>query len=221
MLTDHEENGTESLNWWWSNSEKADTQFSEPRVHCLEERSKGKEVENYLYTSVPMVIRLKLFHTILLISSVSTEQSQICVMSTGSAKQERGDPCWQDNLTHCSSQQSKSVDDNTCTFDWSSYTRRSIAEVQGTSGKTSTTRLEWSKCVLMQDSWQQLKSDSTSWQRTLTSSYNLQSQWHVVSTFYQEMKNHLTRKVGFEGTLRLDPCWKSQPATYKVIMEWK
>ena len=42
---DNKENGTESLNWWWSNSEKADTQFSEPRVHCLEERSKAKEVE--------------------------------------------------------------------------------------------------------------------------------------------------------------------------------
>ena len=41
----------------------------------------------------------------LLISSVSTEQSQICVMNTGLAKQERRDPCWQDNLTHCSSQQ--------------------------------------------------------------------------------------------------------------------
>ena len=37
---DHKENGTESRNWWWSNSEKADTQFSEPRVHCPEERSK-------------------------------------------------------------------------------------------------------------------------------------------------------------------------------------
>ena len=29
------------------------------------------------------------------------------------------------------------------------------------------------------------------------------------------------QKVGFEGTLRLDPCWKSQPATSKVIMDWK
>ena len=26
---DRKENGTKSLNWWWSNSEKADTQFSE------------------------------------------------------------------------------------------------------------------------------------------------------------------------------------------------
>ena len=30
------------------------------------------------------------------------------------------------------------------------------------------------------------------------------------------MKIHLNQKVGFEGTLRLDPYWKSQPAAYKV-----
>ena len=42
FLTDHKENGTESLNWWWSNSEKADTQHYKPRVHCPEERSKAK-----------------------------------------------------------------------------------------------------------------------------------------------------------------------------------
>ena len=34
-------------------------------------------------------------------------------------------------------------------------------------------------------------------------------------------ENHLTQKVGFEGTLRLDQCWKSQPVTCKVNMEWK
>ena len=89
------------------NLEKADTQFSEPRVRCLEERSKAKEVENFLFTSVPMVIRLKLFFAqlFLSISSVSTEQSQICVKNAVLVKQERRDPCWQDNLTHCSSQQ--------------------------------------------------------------------------------------------------------------------
>ena len=30
------------------------------------------------------------------------------------------------------------------------------------------------------------------------------------------MKNQLTRKVGFEGTPKLGPYWKSQPVTYKV-----
>ena len=70
-------------------------------------------------------------------------------------------------------------------------------------------------------SWQQLESDSTSWQRTLKSFHNLQNQWHVVSTFCQEMKNHLNQNVGFEGTLRLGPYWKSQPVSYKVNTEWE
>ena len=35
VKVNHKENGTESQNWWWSNSEKADTQFSVPRVLCL------------------------------------------------------------------------------------------------------------------------------------------------------------------------------------------
>ena len=84
MSTNHKENGTESQNWWWYNLVKADTQFSVPRVHWPEERSKAKEVGNYRYTSAPMVIRLKLFFAqlFLLISSVSTEQSQICVRNT-------------------------------------------------------------------------------------------------------------------------------------------
>ena len=56
---------------------------------------------------------------------------------------------------------------------------------------------------------------------TLASSHNLQNQWHVVSTLCHEMKNQLTRKVVFEGTPKLDPCWKSQPVTCKVNMEWK
>ena len=50
-------------------------------------------MENYLFTSVPMCIRLKLFFAqlFLLISSVSTEQSQNCVKNTVLVKQERGD----------------------------------------------------------------------------------------------------------------------------------
>ena len=52
---------------------------------------KAKAVENYQYTSALMGIRLKLFFAqlFLLISSVSTEQSQFCVMNTGLVKQER------------------------------------------------------------------------------------------------------------------------------------
>ena len=42
--------------------------------------------------------------------------------------------------------------------------------------------------------------------RTLQSSHNVQNQWHVVCTLCQEMRNHLTRKVGFQGTPNLGPC---------------
>ena len=49
----------------------------------------------------------------------------------------------------------------------------------------------------------------------------LQNQWHVVSTLCQKMENHMTRKVGFEGIPKSGPYWKSQPATYKVNVEWK
>ena len=82
-------------------------------------------------------------------------------------------------------------------------------------------QIDWWSFVLMQDSWQRLTSDSTSWQNTLTSSYILQSQWLVVSKLCQEMRNHLTRKVGLEGTPKLGPYWKSQPVTHKVNMQWK
>ena len=37
----------------------------------------------------------------------------------------------------------------------------------------------------------------------------------------REMKHHLTRKVGFDGTPKLGPCWKLQPVAYMENMEWK
>ena len=80
-----------------ADSEKADTQFSEQQVHCPEERPKAQMVENYQYTSVPMGIRLKLFFAqlFLLISSVSTKQSQICVMNTGPVLAGQSDPLFE------------------------------------------------------------------------------------------------------------------------------
>ena len=61
---------------------------SVPGVYCPESRLKAKEVENYQDTSALMGERLKLFVAQLfhLISSVSTEQSQMCVRNTKLAK---------------------------------------------------------------------------------------------------------------------------------------
>ena len=57
---------------------------------------KSKGEENCQYTSAPMRERLKLFFAQLFpsISSVSTEQSQICVNNANPAMLEQEDPCW-------------------------------------------------------------------------------------------------------------------------------
>ena len=117
---------------------------------------------------------------------------------TVAVEQEQGDLLRQSNLIHFSPADLLIM--TPTRSDWNSCTRKFIAKVQGTSGKASRTRsidqdLNW--CRIPE---KQLKSDKISWQNKLKSSYNLQSQWHVVSTLCQEMKNHLTRKVGFERT---------------------
>ena len=88
-----------------------------PSFPFHEERSKAKEVENDQYTSALMRERLKLFAQLfLLISSVSTEQSQICVKGTNPAMLQRvrlvlvgqSDPLFEPTSF---------FDENTCTFD--------------------------------------------------------------------------------------------------------
>ena len=91
----------------WINDDKIWRERT-PSFPCHESLSRRTLKSNgggkYRYTSVPMEIRMKLFAQLfLLISSVSTKQSQTCVRNTVPVKQERRDPCWQDNLTHCSS----------------------------------------------------------------------------------------------------------------------
>ena len=90
----------------------------------------------------------------LIISSISTEQSRICVLNTVLVKQERGDLCWQNNLTHCLSQQ-------VCC--WKTPTPSTEVPAQEdllqkckTSGKALTTRscdkaLYW--CKIPENSW--------------------------------------------------------------------
>ena len=109
------------------------------------------------------------FRTIMLfISTVSTEQSQICVMNTIPAMLEQGDPCWQDNLTHCSSQQ-------VCWWQHlhlrPKFLHKKIScKCIENERKGSHNKIVCLSFVLTQDSCQQLKLDSTSWQRTLKSS---------------------------------------------------
>ena len=125
------------------------------------------------------------------------------VTKTKLAKWELGDLYWQDNLTHCLTQQ---VCWRKHLFLWPMILRKKIyCKSTKNEWKGSHNKIVWLRFVLMQDSWRQLESDRTSWQRTLKSSHNLQNQWHVVSTLCQEMKNHLTRKVGIRGNTKIGP----------------
>ena len=53
------------------------------------------------YCAAPERLKLFFAQLFLLISSVFTEQSQICVKNTNRATLEQGDLFWWDNLTHC------------------------------------------------------------------------------------------------------------------------
>ena len=130
MKGSHKENLTESLNWWWSNSVNADTQFSEPRVRRPEERSKEKEVGNCQYTSALTRERLKLFF------------AQFLLISSGAVS---------DFCEDCASFQDRTgrlvVEGQSnplfvLTSSWS-FKRRSIAKVPRTSGHSFRTRQWW------------------------------------------------------------------------------
>ena len=60
------------------------------------------------------------------ISSVSTEQSQIYVKNVKLAMSEQDDLLWRNNQTHFCADK---LDNDTQTFDWDSWTRKSIAQV--------------------------------------------------------------------------------------------
>ena len=95
---------------WDKIAEKMMLMFAEsgrPIFHTTSPLSRGvlksKGGGNCQYTIALTRERLKLFFAqlFLLISSVFTEQSQICVKNVTPAMLEQGDLFWQGNLTHC------------------------------------------------------------------------------------------------------------------------
>ena len=111
------------------------------------------------------------------------------------------------------------VDNDIQTFDWDSCRRKIIAKVQGTSGKTSTTRsvnkdLNWYR--IPENSWSRtVLHDKAHW-RDLTIYKTSDMSWMHFTT-----RSKINWFERLEGTPKLDPCWKSQPVTCKVNMEWK
>ena len=103
---------------------------------------------------------------------------------------------------------SRLIDNDTQTFDWDSCTRKFIAKVPRTSGKASATR-----------SIDQNTTDAGFLTTVeVGQSFMRKGHWRVITIyrtsdrswvhFAMGWKKQLTRKVGFEGTQKLDPCWK-------------
>ena len=184
---DNEENGTGSLNWWWSNSEKADAQFSGPRVHCPEERSKAKEVENCRYTIVPTRKRFEtVFRTYFCKSAQSLRSSSRNVWRIQSLPCKKWETCigrtiWPIVCAH-------KCDENTYTFDRWSCARRSIAKVPRTRGKALTTKscdkdLYW--CGIPGNGWRRtVLHDKGHW-RVLTNYRASDMSWAHFTTRWQ------------------------------------
>ena len=82
LNVNHKENGTELQSEGCKNSAKANIQSSDPHVHCLEECSEAKVVENYHYTSALMRERLKLFFSILGAVSDVCDECKSCHVKT-------------------------------------------------------------------------------------------------------------------------------------------
>ena len=213
--TNHMENGTESQSWWWANSVKADAQSSEPRVHCPEECSKARVVENCQYTFVPVVKRLKLFFAqlFLLISSIFTEQSQICVKNVKPAMLEQGNLFWWDKLTHCLCRQVRW---------WKHLHPRPM--IPRKKNHCKSTKNEWKSyhnmywCRIPDNGFcRTVLHDKRHW-RIFTIYRDSGLSW---VHFARRWKIIWPEKFWFEGTPIFGPYWKSQPVTCKVNMEWK
>ena len=136
-------------------------------------KSKGGGKSSIHFCAHPGTIENVLRTIISVISSVFTERSQICVKNVKTAMLEQGDLFWQDNLTHCSCQVWWR---HTHTHLWQMILRKKKICCKDTKNelKGYHNKIVWSNFVLMQDSWPQLMSDSTSCRKTLKNSHNSQ-----------------------------------------------
>ena len=102
---DYKENGIESLNWWWSKFRdsghpvfRATSPLSRGTL-----KSKGGGKLSIRFCADGDTIET-VFRTIIFVYQLDIYGAVSDVRNTVPVKQERWDPYWQDNLTHCSSQ---------------------------------------------------------------------------------------------------------------------
>ena len=191
--------------WWW-HSQKADTQSFEPRVHCPESKGGG---ELSIHCCADQDTITTFFRTIISVNQLSLYGAVAEMCEEYESFHDRAVKPVVGGQS--SSSFVPSVIKTNVLLNSDDLTENEF--------KSNHNKTDWANFVWMQDSWMLLKSDSISWRKIQQNSHNSEMQWPVVSTLCQEMKKHLNRKVGSEGTLKLGPYWKLRPVACKVNME--
>ena len=176
-----------------SNSQKADIQCFESRVHCPEVNSKAKAVDNCRPTIVPTWKRFKLFfRTITSVNKLSLywavaemcEECKSCHVRTGRlVLVEQADPLFVLTSVMNTPALHPLTDDRA----QEDLLQRYQIRVERPSQQNRVGKFCTDAGFLT--IW--LMSDSASWQKTLKNSHNLENQWHVVSKLCQEMKKFI------------------------------
>ena len=131
----------------------------------------------------------------LVISSVSTEQFQVCVRNTVPVKPVRGDPYWQSNLTHCSCQVRWRH-----TYPWPMilHNRKKIycKDIENEL-KSYHNKIEWAKIFY----WCRIPDHS--WSRTV---FHDERHWRILTIYRFSGLSwvHLAKRRRFISTKRLD-----------------
>ena len=168
----------------------------------------GETIETFFRTIIS-VNQLSIYGPV----SDLCDEYRICQARTG-------DLSWQNNLTHCFSQQ-------VCWWKHVHFRpkiphRKIYCKNTKNEWKDSHDKMVWLKFVLMRTGF--LTTVEVGQYFTKDTEEFSQFTEPVAFREYtlpRDEKSIWPRKVGFEGISNLGPCWKSQPATCKVNVEWK
>ena len=192
-----------------------------PRVHFPEERSKAEEVENYQYTFTLMGKRLKFFRTIISVNQLSIYGAVSDLCEEYKARHVRTERLvmagQSDPLFVPTSSLMKTPTFSTDVPAQEDLLQKYQERVERLSQQNRVIKIctDAGYLTTVEVGQYFMTKDTEEFSR-FTESVACREY-----TLPREMKNYLTRKVGCEGKPKLGLYWKSQPATYKVNMEWE
>ena len=193
---------------------QADTQSSDPRVQSPKECWRAKVEENYQYTAALVRKRLKLFFRTI------TSVNQLSIYRGVSDLCEECKACHVWMAIYVMVGQSDPLFVPTSSLMKTPYTSDRWSCARRFYCKS--TKNEWKGWLIFvfmcipDNCWRRTAHyDKRHWKTLAIYRISGLSGFH----FAKRWKNHLTRKVGFKGTPKFGPYWKSQPVTYKVNMK--